>query len=62
MSKIINFFTGVARETKRVRWLTVSELTTNTGIVLSIVSLFGLFFMVSDFLILNMLRALGFGV
>ena len=62
MSKIINFFTGVARETKRVRWLTVGELTTNTGIVLSIVALFGLFFMVSDFLILNMLRALGFGV
>lgn len=62
MSKIINFFTGVARETKRVRWLTVAELTTNTGIVLAIVSLFGIFFMISDFLILNMLRAIGFGV
>ncbi len=62
MSKITNFVAGVFREMKRVRWLTISELVRNTGIVLSIMTLFGLFFLVSDFIVLNMLRALGFGV
>lgn len=61
MSKITQFFSGVVRETKRVRWLSLGELMSNTGIVLSIVTLFGLFFLVADFIVLNMLRLLGFG-
>ncbi len=62
MSKITNFVAGVFREMKRVRWLTISELVRNTGIILSIMTLFGMFFLVSDFIFLIMLRAPGYGV
>lgn len=62
MSKIADFFVGVAKEARRVRWLKTPEVMKYTGIVLVIVAMLGVFFMLSDLLVINMLRALGIGV
>ena len=62
MSKIGEFFPGVIREARRVRWLKLNDIISFTGVVLTIIALFSIYFVMADFIVISMLRALGIQV
>lgn len=51
MKKMMQFFAGVKKEMKKVRWLTKKEMITYSIATLSIMAVFALFFLMSDFII-----------
>ncbi|MBP3891219.1 MAG: preprotein translocase subunit SecE [Solobacterium sp.] len=54
-------WSGIKKEAKRVRWPKVKDVTSNTAEVLIFVVFFALFFVLCDFAITFILRALGIG-
>ena len=52
---------GIKKEAKRVRWPKPKDIATHTGEVLLFVAFFALFFVLCDFVITFILRALGIG-
>ena len=52
---------GIAKETKRIRWPKTKEMTKHTVEVLLVVAFFALFFVASEFVITFILRLIGVG-
>ena len=60
MHKIKNYFIGVFKEGKKVRWNHGHEFASQLGTVFSYAIFFGLFLVIMDFLVINLLNLINF--
>jgi preprotein translocase subunit SecE len=60
MVKVKHFFAGVLREAKRVRWPKGEDLQHYTTTVLGYTLFFGLFLVLTDYLVIRLLQMINF--
>jgi preprotein translocase SecE subunit len=60
MRAIGNYFAGVVREIRRIRWLKGEGLRRAFFTVIGYAIFFGLFLVLSDFLVIRLLQAINF--
>ncbi|MDY4788354.1 MAG: preprotein translocase subunit SecE [Bacilli bacterium] len=60
MSKIKNYFIGVFKEGKKVRWAKGEEFAKSVATVFGYAIFFGLFLVIVDYLIINILKVIQF--
>lgn len=59
MKKIINFFKGVKKELKKVKWPTKKEMAKYSIATFGFIIFFGLFFALTDLILALITRAIG---